>query len=74
MQRSYIVIPEGTPVLRVSASSPHFAASKARRGKAEHSSGGPLVFPASASASPHDPPRVIPGQLALEEALLGEQE
>jgi hypothetical protein len=34
--RSYLVIPAGTPILRVLASTPHFAASKARRGKAEH--------------------------------------
>lgn len=33
--RSYIVIPEGTPVVRVDASNPQFAASKARRGKGE---------------------------------------
>lgn len=33
--RSYIVIPGGTPVVRVDASDPRFAASKARRGKGE---------------------------------------
>lgn len=67
--RSYIVIPEGTPVIRVDASTPHFAASKARRGKGEQASWGkPSVLPASVLRGIGDAPRVIPGQLTIDDA------
>jgi hypothetical protein len=65
MTRSYIVIPGGTPVLRVEASTPHFAASKARRGKAQHVTAETLVLPASGAISPSELPTVIPGQLTI---------
>ncbi len=63
--RSYIVIPEGTPIVRVDASGPHYAASKARRGKGEHvNAGGAVVLPESATVAITDEgPSQIPGQL-----------
>lgn len=63
--RSYIVIPEGTAVVRVDASTPHYAASKARRGKGEHVSiEQAAVLPHSATIEVTDEgPRVTPGQL-----------
>lgn len=65
--RTYIVIPEGTPVIRVDASSPKYAASKARRGKGEQASWGrPSVLPASVVKGIGEAPRVIPGQLAFD--------
>lgn len=68
--RSYIVIPEGTPVIRVEASTPHFAASKVQRGKGEHAtSGEPSVLPSSALIEINEAPRVIPGQLTIAGAL-----
>jgi len=66
MTRSYIVIPGGTPVLRVEASTPHFAASKARKGKAEHVTAETLVMPASTAIAPVALPQVIPGQLTID--------
>lgn len=67
--RSYIVIPEGTPVLHVLASTPHFAASKARRGKGTALASDVLVLPVSRVTEADDGlPDVIPGQLSLEEA------
>lgn len=65
MTRSYIVIPGGTPVLQVQASTPHYAASKARRGKAEHVTVKTLVLPASGAILPIELPAVIPGQLSI---------
>jgi hypothetical protein len=64
--RTYIVIPEGTPVLRVNASTPHFAINKAKRGKCEHVAGGCVAVPATAAIEAHERPVVIPGQLHLE--------
>lgn len=64
--RSYIVIPEGTPVVRVAASTPHFAASKARRGKGERINvAHTAVLPDSATirVADDDRPKVTPGQL-----------
>jgi hypothetical protein len=63
--RSYLVIPEGTPVVRVEASTPHFAASKARRGKGEHFHVDvPAVLPLSSTIEITDQgPQEIPGQL-----------
>jgi len=64
--RTYIVIPEGTSVLRVDASTPHYAISKAKRGKCEHVSGGCVAVPATAAIEANDRPAFIPGQLRLE--------
>lgn len=67
--RSYLVIPAGTPVLRVDASTPHFAASKSQRGKAEHlDSPRLLVFPETSLVEPngHTAPTPIPGQLEFD--------
>lgn len=66
--RSYIVIPEGTPVLRVQASTPHYAASKAKRGKAEHVEAAVLVVPASAVIDGDRPAPIHPQQLQFENA------
>lgn len=67
--RTYLVIPEGTPVLRVAASTPHFAASKAKRGKAEHVEGDTFVVPASAVIDGNARPvPVHPQQLQLDAA------
>lgn len=64
--RSYLVIPAGAPVLRVNASTPHFAASKAKRGKAEHFETDVFVVPVSAAINPHNGrPIVHPHQLSL---------
>jgi hypothetical protein len=66
--RTYIVIPEGTPILHVLASAPHYAASKARRGKATSTTTEAIVLPVSrtspAANGAADP---IPGQLTLEQ-------
>lgn len=65
--RPYIVIPEGTPVIRVDASTPHFAASKAQKGKGERAAWSePSVLPASSLVGIDGGPREIPGQLAFE--------
>ena len=62
------MIPEGSAVLRVEASSPHYAISKARRGKGEHIADGCVAVPASAAIRAEDrPPAHIPGQLRMEE-------
>lgn len=65
--RNYIVIPEGTPIVRVEASNPHFAASKARRGKGVVSNvTSPAVLPFSSAVEITDEgPQAIPGQLML---------
>lgn len=59
------MIPEGTPVVRVQASTPHYAASKVRRGKGERVAvTEAAVLPASATIEITDEgPAVIPGQL-----------
>lgn len=69
MARPYLVIPEGTTIYEVVASSPKYAASKVRHGK-----GVPLEVRV-ASVIPHarchelDPAEsVIPGQLTLVDA------
>jgi hypothetical protein len=64
--RSYIVIPEGTTIVRVSASNPHYAASKAKRGKGENICvADAAVIPASSAMEvASDGPRQIPGQLS----------
>jgi hypothetical protein len=64
--RTYIVIPEGTVVLRVDASTPHYAISKAKRGRCEHVAGGCVAVPATAAVEANDRPTVIPGQLRME--------
>jgi hypothetical protein len=63
--RSYIVIPEGTPIVRVDASNPHYAASKVRRGKGEHVNvTDAAVLPQSPATEVTDEgPALIPGQL-----------
>lgn len=65
--RSYVVIPEGTPVIRVTASTPHFAASKARKGKGELAPCDEVaVIPSTAFVeSRRGMPVVHPDQLAL---------
>jgi hypothetical protein len=64
--RSYIVIPEGTPIVRVQASTPHFAASKARRGKGEvvNVSEAAVLPQSSAIEITNEGPAVIPGQMS----------
>lgn len=68
MTRTYIVIPEGTPVWVVDAATPHYAANKTRRGLSTVESLGLQVVPMSASVNPKQPTAVIPGQLTIEEA------
>lgn len=65
MQRPYIVIPEGTAVVVVDASSPKFAASKARRGKGERQTvTAAMVAAESVTQSVvEEPPAAIAGQL-----------
>lgn len=67
--RSYIVIPEGTPIVRVDASNPHYAASKARRGKGELINvTEAAVLPLSSAIEVTDEgPQSIPGQLCWSE-------
>lgn len=67
--RSYIVIPEGTSIVRVHASTPHFAASKARRGKGERVDVAiSAVLPLSAAIEVTDEgPQITPGQLRWDE-------
>lgn len=66
--RSYLVIPAGTPILRVAASTPHYAASKARRGKAEHYGGDTFVVPASSVIDGNSRPLApLPGQLTIDD-------
>lgn len=60
------MIPEGATVLRVDASTPHFAINKARRGKGEPLGGGCVALPASAAIKADDRPAHIPGQLRME--------
>jgi hypothetical protein len=64
--RSYIVIPEGTSIVRVDAATPHFAASKAKRGKGETLDvTQAAVFPMSAAIRiTGEGPSVIPGQMS----------
>jgi hypothetical protein len=64
--RSYLVIPEGTTIVRVRASTPHFAASKVRRGKGEVVDVvDAAVFPLSSGVEISDEgPAEIPGQLS----------
>jgi hypothetical protein len=66
--RSYVVIPEGTPVIRVAASNPHFAASKARKGKGELLPCDEVaVIPSTAFVeSRRGALQAIPGQLAFD--------
>jgi hypothetical protein len=65
--RSYLVIPEGTSVIRVDASSPQFAASKARNGKGEPvMQDEPVVLPVTRLRVAEAPSRTIPGQLVIE--------
>jgi hypothetical protein len=67
--RSYLVIPKGTAIVRVTASTPHYAASKARRGKGE------VIDVTEAAVLPlsrtieitSEGPAQIPGQLSLVE-------
>jgi hypothetical protein len=65
--RSYIVIPEGTSIVRVDASTPHFAASKARRGKGEviHMAEASVLPASSTIGVTNEGPQEIPGQLRL---------
>jgi hypothetical protein len=67
--RSYLVIPAGTPVVQVDASTPHSASSKARRGRdATHVVSAELVLAQSRSVEPRSSwTGVIPGQLELAE-------
>jgi hypothetical protein len=64
--RSYIVIPEGTSIVRVRASTPHFAASKAKRGKGEviNVKEAAVLPQSSAVEITNDGPVHIPGQLS----------
>jgi hypothetical protein len=65
--RSYIVIPEGTSIVHVRASTPHFAASKAKRGKGEVINvKEAAVLPQSSAVEivTDDGPAHIPGQLS----------
>lgn len=58
-------------MIRVDASSPHFAASKAQRGKGEsHAWTEPSVLPASALTGIDEGPRAIPGQLAMDTQMV----
>lgn len=59
------MIPEGTQVLRVEASTPHFAINKVRRGKGEHLDAGAVAVPASAVIAADDRPYIHPGQLRM---------
>lgn len=64
MSRAYIVIPEGTPIVVVVASSPHYAASKARRGMGERvSAADALVTASSATTSAAHNLPIVAGQL-----------
>lgn len=64
--RSYIVIPAGTPLLRVRASTPHFASSKAKRGRdVEHVATAEVVLAESRTVEPHVLVAVLPGQLVF---------
>lgn len=67
--RTYLVIPEHTTLIRVEASSPHFAVSKARRGAGAEPVSVPVraVVPMSALVDEQER-RVIPGQMTFEEA------
>jgi hypothetical protein len=66
--RSYIVIPEGTSIVRVDASTPRYAASKARRGMGEVVSvTEAAVLPRSSAIEVVDGPASIPGQLRWQE-------
>lgn len=70
--RSYIVIPAGTPLLRVRASTPHFASSKAKRGRdVEHVATAEIVLAESRTIEPHVLVLALPGQLEL---VAGEEE
>jgi hypothetical protein len=63
--RSYIVIPEGTPILRVDASTARYAASKARKGMGEVVNvAEPAVLPQSSVIEGNKGPQFIPGQLS----------
>jgi hypothetical protein len=67
--RPYIVIPEGTPILHVTASTPHHAASKARHGKATLVATEAIVLPVSRTlAASNGRSEPIPGQLTIEQA------
>lgn len=64
--RAYIVIPEGTSLVLTNASTPHYAASKARRGKGQVVAVAEAMVLPSSSAMPvtTEGPAVIAGQLA----------
>lgn len=62
------MIPEGTAIVRVAASNPYYAASKARRGKGERVNVvEAAVLPTSAAIEVNEGPQVIPGQLRWSE-------
>jgi hypothetical protein len=65
--RSYIVIPEGTEIVEVMASTPHYAVSKARRGKGTPiNSKDTVVLPVSAAiASERQGRTPIPGEMSF---------
>ena len=64
--RSYLVIPAGTTLVRVQASTPHYASSKARRGRhVEHLVTEEIVLAESRSIEPHVGAIAIPGQLVF---------
>jgi hypothetical protein len=64
--RSYIVIPAGTPLLRVQASTPHFASSKAKHGRdVEHVATDEMVLAESRTIEPHGLIAALPGQLVF---------
>lgn len=67
------MIPEGTPLIRVDASAPRYAASKAQRGKGELVvQVQPMVLAASTTRDVKQASRVIPGQLTIDgEVALG---
>lgn len=67
--RTYIVIPDGTTVLRVEASTPHYAVSKARNGKAVVIDGSIVAVPESAMVPPKEGPVVVKGQMTIEDLV-----
>lgn len=64
--RTYLVIPAGTALLRVQASTPHYASSKARRARhVEHVVTDEVVLAESRSIEPRGDSGHIPGQLVF---------
>lgn len=63
--RVYLVVPEGTPVFTVVASSPKVAANKVRRGKGTPQDSQVVVVPVSRVRVPDPRAKVLPGQLSL---------